>query len=757
MFVFHFLLLLQLATYARARPRETFDELDALDEILTQASNDANLSPGFDINAYRQNQLDLHNYYRSLHGAPLMTKNDTLTAQAQSYAEELATRNALRHCADTPGCNPYDAGENLASGGNIELNATVLWYNEIHDYNFCYDMDTSPTKPGSQDRQIGHFTQVVWEGSTELGIGYARTADGRTVYVVARYKPAGNVRSPTRTLYRDNVKFPNYLNATIDNNCQRTNGNFTDWMADPKCSRSCGGGVLLDIRTCTNPKPSLNGALCVGNTKRLRSTQWCNNFKCLANEDTRGFQCSARFYRSGRAYTFPDQECVLFCFLADPRFVEKAGNVDDGTHCSNGSCVNGVCMVMDQYVEGTRPPSTTAEQTTTEATTAEPTTTEATTTEATTTEATTTEATTAEPTTAEPTTTEAITAEPTTAEPTTAEPTTAEPTTAEPTTTEATTETTTAEAQTKPKSKPTTAEPTTSRTNNEGTKKSRTNNKEQNKKQKQQIAIEANNTTEQQQKNKATAEKTAEQQQNRRTTAGTTTEAITAEPTTAEPTTTEPTTAEPTTTEATTAEATTAEATTAEATTAEPTTTEATTTEATTVEATTTEATTAEQTTTEATTAEPTTIEATTTEETTTTEATTTEETTTTEGTTTTPQLLISLGGTLRATLRYRRGRRLLTMRSGVRLFYLFIRRPEQLRGLLLVYRTRAIGSSRKMKWKYIVLRRRLYRFIVRIPTGRRLETGIYNLYCRKRCIRRRGRRRCRCRPVRINMIWLVM
>lgn len=57
--------------------REIFDELDALDEIFTQTSNDANLSPGFDINAYRQNQLDLHNYYRSLHGAPLMTKNDT--------------------------------------------------------------------------------------------------------------------------------------------------------------------------------------------------------------------------------------------------------------------------------------------------------------------------------------------------------------------------------------------------------------------------------------------------------------------------------------------------------------------------------------------------------------------------------------------------------------------------------------------------------------------------------------------------------
>jgi hypothetical protein len=37
--------------------------------------NDANLNPGFDINAFRLDQLNLHNYYRSLHGVPAMTRN----------------------------------------------------------------------------------------------------------------------------------------------------------------------------------------------------------------------------------------------------------------------------------------------------------------------------------------------------------------------------------------------------------------------------------------------------------------------------------------------------------------------------------------------------------------------------------------------------------------------------------------------------------------------------------------------------------
>jgi hypothetical protein len=38
----------------------------------------------------------------------------------------------------------------------------------------------------------GHFTQVVWKGSTELGMAWAKSAKG-TTYVVANYRPAGNM------------------------------------------------------------------------------------------------------------------------------------------------------------------------------------------------------------------------------------------------------------------------------------------------------------------------------------------------------------------------------------------------------------------------------------------------------------------------------------------------------------------------------------------------------------------------------------
>ena len=44
--------------------------------------------------------------------------------------------------------------------------------------------------------------QLVWGASNELGMAKAKTKDNLNVYVVARYKPAGNVVN----LFESNVK-----------------------------------------------------------------------------------------------------------------------------------------------------------------------------------------------------------------------------------------------------------------------------------------------------------------------------------------------------------------------------------------------------------------------------------------------------------------------------------------------------------------------------------------------------------------------
>lgn len=59
--------------------------------------------------------------------------------------------------------------------------ATNSWYSEEpqHDYN------------GDWQPSSGHFSQLVWKGSNEIGFGTARNGD--MIVGVALYNPAGNM------------------------------------------------------------------------------------------------------------------------------------------------------------------------------------------------------------------------------------------------------------------------------------------------------------------------------------------------------------------------------------------------------------------------------------------------------------------------------------------------------------------------------------------------------------------------------------
>ncbi|KAM4745795.1 Golgi-associated plant pathogenesis-related protein 1-like [Anableps anableps] len=107
--------------------------------------------------------LEAHNAYRALHHAPPLTYNSELTATAQKWADQCLEKNCLGH----------------------RKHAVDAWYSEIKDYNF--------TKSGYQPK-TGHFTQVVWKNTQELGVGLA--TDGHTIFVVGQYRPSGNVMNP---------------------------------------------------------------------------------------------------------------------------------------------------------------------------------------------------------------------------------------------------------------------------------------------------------------------------------------------------------------------------------------------------------------------------------------------------------------------------------------------------------------------------------------------------------------------------------
>ncbi|XP_053976943.1 uncharacterized protein LOC128885784 isoform X1 [Hylaeus anthracinus] len=127
--------------------------------------------------------LETHNFYRSRHGVPPLRLSKQLCKTSQDWANILATRGRLEHRAN------IDYGENLYCMWSSNPKTIVSgdepvneWYAEEAQHQYGKEPTTLKT---------GHFTQVVWKDSTELGVGMARNRNGE-VYVVCNYNPAGN-------------------------------------------------------------------------------------------------------------------------------------------------------------------------------------------------------------------------------------------------------------------------------------------------------------------------------------------------------------------------------------------------------------------------------------------------------------------------------------------------------------------------------------------------------------------------------------
>ncbi|XP_071097472.1 uncharacterized protein [Haliotis cracherodii] len=128
-----------------------------------------------------------HNEYRSRHQAPSLSHSKDLSSTAQKWADHLALTNTFQHSNASLKGEPL--GENIAMKWSSRPDAytgqevTDQWYSEVKMHAF-----------GGEPRSLssGHFTQVVWKGSKEVGVGKAQTRDGKII-VVANYRPAGNM------------------------------------------------------------------------------------------------------------------------------------------------------------------------------------------------------------------------------------------------------------------------------------------------------------------------------------------------------------------------------------------------------------------------------------------------------------------------------------------------------------------------------------------------------------------------------------
>ncbi|MDB4957674.1 MAG: hypothetical protein JWO36_5243 [Myxococcales bacterium] len=134
-----------------------------------------------------QRFVDAHNRVRAKHCAAPLSWSQKLADVAQKWA------NHLRDAGCTFGHSGGSYGENLAAGteGVLDPEATVaMWYDEIKLYKF---------PDGGFSMKTGHFTQVVWRGTTHVGCGHSQ-CNGNDVWV-CNYDPPGNWEGQ----YRENV------------------------------------------------------------------------------------------------------------------------------------------------------------------------------------------------------------------------------------------------------------------------------------------------------------------------------------------------------------------------------------------------------------------------------------------------------------------------------------------------------------------------------------------------------------------------
>ncbi|MBW2942020.1 hypothetical protein KXJ70_14590 [Zhongshania sp. CAU 1632] len=151
-------------------------------------------APISQLDLFGQAILAHHNAKRAAHNAPAMVWDTQLAAEAQAWTDSAGDRiNPVIH--DT---NRGLVGENLffrtgssTSIDQLTAQAVAAWYAELERYDFA-----NPESNVAND--IGHFSQVVWDTSTQLGCGASVFSQSHLsdssgmIFLVCRYRQPGN-------------------------------------------------------------------------------------------------------------------------------------------------------------------------------------------------------------------------------------------------------------------------------------------------------------------------------------------------------------------------------------------------------------------------------------------------------------------------------------------------------------------------------------------------------------------------------------
>lgn len=143
-----------------------------------------------------QKVVDYMNVLRARHGANPLILSDELSKGAQTNIESIKCKQVHEH--------DDDVGQNLSWTWGSSLDGTKSAEDVVQQLNSMvqgwYDEKDLYAQQGlSRDEyypQTGHFTQLVWKDSTEVGLGFTMSEkDGLPCLgFAANFKSRGNVR-----------------------------------------------------------------------------------------------------------------------------------------------------------------------------------------------------------------------------------------------------------------------------------------------------------------------------------------------------------------------------------------------------------------------------------------------------------------------------------------------------------------------------------------------------------------------------------
>jgi hypothetical protein len=130
--------------------------------------------------------VELLNAYRAKHGAPPLSLDSEVTDTAQQWADHLHETKSFDHRPNNAyGENLYWSSTRTRAIDSVATKALDNWYSESRRYDYATEMTES-----NIDYDVLHFTAMVWQSSTRVGVGLKQGTNG--TYVVVNFAERGN-------------------------------------------------------------------------------------------------------------------------------------------------------------------------------------------------------------------------------------------------------------------------------------------------------------------------------------------------------------------------------------------------------------------------------------------------------------------------------------------------------------------------------------------------------------------------------------